>query len=119
MDWAPDFHNMHDGVIKGNIFRVTGPLGGGFTGETGEFHSERPVTQSFDAFFDRRPKNVSRNSRGAGDLRRYRDHYDATVIKIFIIEGGYLYPCFRFKDSSSVWCFGRDNFTGLSILDHT
>ena len=81
MDWATDFHNMHDDVIKGNIFRVTGPLWRGFTGETGEFSSEGPVTQSFDAFFDRRlKKNVWTNSRGAGDLRRYRDRFDATVI---------------------------------------
>ena len=34
--------------LNGNIFRVTGPL----WGESGEFPSQRPVTRSFDVFFD-------------------------------------------------------------------
>ena len=38
---------------NGNIFRVTGPLCGEFTGP-GEFHTQRPVTQSFWFFFDLR-----------------------------------------------------------------
>ena len=38
---------------NGNIFRVTGPLCGEFTGP-GEFPTQRPVTPSFDAFFDLR-----------------------------------------------------------------
>ena len=38
---------------NGNIFRVTGPLCGEFTGP-GEFPSQRPVTRSFDVFFDQR-----------------------------------------------------------------
>ena len=38
---------------NGNIFRVTGPLWGEFTGP-GEFPTQRPVTQSFDVFFDLR-----------------------------------------------------------------
>ena len=32
-----------------NIFRITGHLGGEFTGE---FPAQRPVTGSFDVFFD-------------------------------------------------------------------
>ena len=39
---------------NGNIFRVTGPLCGEFTGP-GEFPAQRPVTRSFDVFFDLRP----------------------------------------------------------------
>ena len=39
---------------NGNIFRVTGPLCGEFT-DPGEFPAQRPVTQSFDVFFDLRP----------------------------------------------------------------
>ena len=35
---------------NGNIFRVTGPLCGEFTGP-GEFPAQRPVTGSFDVFF--------------------------------------------------------------------
>ena len=38
---------------NGNIFRVTGPLCGEFTGP-GEFHAQRPVTRSFDVFSDLR-----------------------------------------------------------------
>ena len=39
---------------NGNIFRVTGHLCGEFTGP-GEFPAQRPVTRSFDVFFDLRP----------------------------------------------------------------
>ena len=38
---------------NGNIFRVTGPLCGDFT-DPGEFPTQRPVTRSFDVFFDMR-----------------------------------------------------------------
>ena len=38
---------------NGNIFRVTGPLCGDFTGP-GEFPTQRPATRSFDVFFDLR-----------------------------------------------------------------
>ena len=38
---------------NGNIFRVTGPLCGK-TPVTGDFPSQRPVTRSFDVFFDLR-----------------------------------------------------------------
>ena len=36
---------------NGNIFRVTGHLCGEFTGP-GELPAQRPVTRSFDVFFD-------------------------------------------------------------------
>ena len=49
---------------NGNIFRVTGPLCGKFTGP-GEFPTQRPVTRSFDVFFDLRPnKRLSKQWRG-------------------------------------------------------
>ena len=49
---------------NGNIFRVTGPLCGEFTGP-GEFPTKRPVTRSFDVFFDRRlNKRLSKQPRG-------------------------------------------------------
>ena len=38
---------------NGKIFRVTGPLCGEFTG-SGEVPTQRPVTRSFDVFFDLR-----------------------------------------------------------------
>ena len=46
---------------NGNIFRVTGPL----SPVTGEFPSQRPVTRSFDIFFDLRlNKRLSKQSLG-------------------------------------------------------
>ena len=46
-------HNYIMTSSNGNIFRVTGPLCGEFTGP-GEFPTQRPVTRSFDVFFDLR-----------------------------------------------------------------
>ena len=50
---------------NGNIFRVTGPLCGEFTGH-GEFPAQRPVTRSFDVFFD-----LSLNKRLCKQSRRW------------------------------------------------
>ena len=47
---------------------------------TGEFPSQRPVTQIFDVFFDLRLNNSWVNNREVGDLRRHRAHYDVTVM---------------------------------------
>ena len=47
---------------------------------TGGFPSQRPVTRSFDAFFDL--TNDCANNRDAGDLRRHRAHYDVTVMHL-------------------------------------
>ena len=46
----------------------------------GEFPAQRPVTRSFDVFFDLRLINGWVNNRKAGDLRRYRAHYDVMVM---------------------------------------
>ena len=47
-----------------NIFRVIDPLCGEFTGP-GEFPAQRPVTRSFDVFFDLRlNKRLSKQPRG-------------------------------------------------------
>ena len=49
---------------NGNIFRVTGPLCGEFTGP-GDFPAQRPVTRSFDVFFDLRlNKRLNKQSWG-------------------------------------------------------
>ena len=52
---------------NGNIFRVTGPLCGEFTGP-GEFPTQRPVTRSFDVFFICVRINGWVNNHEAGDL---------------------------------------------------
>ena len=44
---------------------------------TGEFPSQRPVTRSFDVFFE----NGWVNNREAGDMGRHHAHYDVIVIK--------------------------------------
>ena len=48
---------------------------------SGEFPAQRPVTRSFDVFFDVR---VWVNTREAGHLRRYRIHYDVIVMSYAI-----------------------------------
>ena len=67
---------------NGNIFRVTGPLWGNSV-VTGEFPARRPVTRSFDVFFDLHKRWV--NTRESGDLRCHRAHYDVIVILLSFI----------------------------------
>ena len=64
---------------NGNIFRVTGPLCGEFTG-LGEFPAQKPVTRSFIVSFICAWINDWVNNREAGDLRRHRGHYDVNVM---------------------------------------
>ena len=64
---------------NGNISRVTGHLCGEFTGP-GEFPALRPVTRSFDVFFDLRLNNGWENNPEAGDFKRHRGHYDVIVM---------------------------------------
>ena len=59
-----------------NIFRVTGPLCGEFTG-----HRWIPLTKASDAELWFAPWiNGWVNNREAGDLRRHRAHYDITLM---------------------------------------
>ena len=74
-------HNMMTSSNE-NIFRVTGPLCGEFTG-----HRRIPHTKAGDAelwclCYLRVNKRLSLNNREAGDLRRQRAHYDIIVIKL-------------------------------------
>ena len=48
---------------------------------TGKFPSQRPVTQSFDVFFDLRLNKGWASNREAGDLRCHRAHYDVIVMR--------------------------------------
>ena len=76
---------------NGNVFRVTGPLCGEFTGP-GEFPAQRPVTRSFGVSFDLRlNKRLSKQSWGwwfetpTGLLWRHRNDNElrsAVVIQI-------------------------------------
>ena len=49
-----------------------------------EFPAQRPVTRSFDVFFDLVWIDDWVNTRDAGDLRRYRAHYDVTLTRHWI-----------------------------------
>ena len=52
----------------------------------GEFPSQRPVTRSFDIFFDLRPNERMSKQSWAGDLRHHRTHYDVIVMQIICGE---------------------------------
>ena len=70
---------------NGNIFRVTGPLCGEFTGHSTEFPAQRPVTRSFNVSLICAWTNGWVNNRDAGDLRRHHAHYDVTVMWIRVL----------------------------------
>ena len=84
----------HDDVIKWKHFRVTGPLWN--SSVTGEFAAQRPVTRSFDVFFDLRlnkrlskqpwgwwfetpSRPLCRHWNGKGSLRGYLFSFPPTV----------------------------------------
>ena len=52
----------------------------GNTPLNGEFLVQRPVTRSFDFFFDLRLNNGWVNSGETGDLRRHGTYYDVPVM---------------------------------------
>ena len=49
---------------------------------TGGFPSQRPVTRSFDVFFDQRLNKRSSKNRDAGDVRHHRVHCDINVMTL-------------------------------------
>ena len=95
---------------NGNIFRVTGPLCGEFTGP-GEFPAQRPVTRSFDVFFDLRlNKRLSKHAWGwwfetpAWSLWRHRNvlwQFVAFMWHIFLIKHKHVSKMYI---NSSRWC---------------
>ena len=52
----------------------------GISPVTDEFPSQRPVTRSFDGFFDLRLNERLSNNREAGDMRRHRTQYYVIII---------------------------------------
>ena len=53
---------------------------------TGEFPAQRPMTRSFDVFFDLRLNKAWVNNREAVDSRRHRADYDVIVMKLPLCE---------------------------------
>ena len=45
-----------------------------------EFPAQKSVTESFGVFFDLHLNNSWVNNREAGDLKRYRTHYDVIIM---------------------------------------
>ena len=86
-----------------NVFRVTGPLFGEFTG-----HRWIPLTMASYAelwcFLSPAPEKGRKNNREAGDLRRHRVHHDVIVMMEMIFN-----PCrreFNFrKQKTSIFSF--------------
>ena len=67
---------LHDDVIKWKHFRVTDHLCGN-SPVTDEFPAQRPVTRSFDVFFD---LHLNKRLSKVADLRCHRAHYDGIVM---------------------------------------
>ena len=67
---------------NGNIFRVTGPLCGEFTGHRSPVNSPHKGQRSRALMVSLICAQINSwvNNRGAGDLRRHRAHYDAIVM---------------------------------------
>ena len=97
---------------NGRIFRVTGPLCGN-SPVTGEFPSQRPVTRSFDVFFDLRlNKRLSKQSWGwwfetpSRPLWRQCNVTQNSVL-LYIITVGELRSAFMYDPKCSTtfpWC---------------
>ena len=86
--WKPWIYSLkwnmcgHDDVIKWKHFpRYLLAICAGNSPVPGEFLTQRPVTPSFDVFFDLRlNKRLSKQSWGWW-LRRHRAHYDVIVME--------------------------------------
>ena len=64
---------------NGNIFRVTGPLCGEFTVYRW-IPLKKPVTRSFNIYFDLRLNKLLSKQSWGWWLERHRAHYDVTVM---------------------------------------
>ena len=71
---------------------------------TGEFPTQRPVTRSFDVFVDLRLNKRLSNNREAGDLRRYRAHYDVIVMELVRFRQPLTFLCLINKFVSAYGC---------------
>ena len=77
--WMPQLPT-HDDIIKWKHFPRYWPFVRGFP-------AQRPVTRSFDVFFDLHLNKRWVNDGEGGDLRRHRAHYDVIVMWWFVNIG--------------------------------
>ena len=96
---------------NGNIFLLTGPLCGEFTGP-GEFPAQRPVTRSFDVFFDLRLNTrLSKQPRDwlFGLKSALNDVYLYHILYPGFLRNGtmniyqYVYFCYYFRLFMKLW----------------
>ena len=85
----------------------------------GEFPAQRPVTRSFDVFFDLHLSKRWINNWNVGDLRRNHAHYDVTVMHCafwmgYIVIRLASYECHGVSDHREFSCL----FKNLSILTY-
>ena len=94
---------------NGNIFRVTGPLRGEFTGRRWIPRTKASNAELWCFLWSAPWINGWVNNREAGDLRHHRVHYDVIVMNI--IPTTFLLP--------STICFGQDSFEiGVKVSGH-
>ena len=111
---GPDYSRHMITSSNGSIFHVAGHLCGEFTGPRW-IPAQRPVTRSFDVFFDMIPNQPLSKNREAGDLRRHRAHNYVTVMTlvnvIAVIDA--LPPSVAYRLCGMEMCLSSWNPTGL------
>ena len=108
---------------NGNIFGVTGPMCGVFTGK---FLSQRPVTRALMFYFSCAWINDWVKNREAGDFRRHRAHYDVTVMSLYWAYWPLTDPIIarcpaidpNFPSQSIVWCVAHLSRVSAYELSH-
>ena len=103
-------------TANGNIFRVSGPLWGEFTG-----HLWIPLTKATDAelwCFSLICAWINRwvTNGDAGDFRRHRAHYDATVMIEEMIQIYYNFDKVRWSGDKTWWRHQMETFCALLAI---
>ena len=102
---------IHDDVINGNIFRVTGPL----WGESTDTRWRGALMFSLICAWTR----GWTNNRDAGDLRRHRTHYDVTIMHPdCTISSNWGQNIFSIKVMMSHWTVKRGMYTLHCLRRH-
>ena len=84
----------------------------------GEFPTQRPVTRSFDVFFDLRLNKRLSKHREAGDVSHYRAHYDVTVMNADHGDSLSLLLYSTPKQLEMQWCMPSTVSTDVLVPKH-
>ena len=103
---------------NGNIFRVTGPLHGEFTGHRWWFSRTKASDAELWCFLWSEPWiNGWVNNRESGDLRHHCAHYDVIVTKHWkLMESWSIYRSISLRSCQSLWALSD---VTLCLLTHT